>query len=153
MQYIYYCKVPPTTNAKMELEHTGFESKLTPESIAHCHRPFAYSSHMGISQAACKQTSGDFECFALTSKNEMSDDDDVCFFEVFDNLGCARCRSQDDCLNSFSRSNLFEPWMQSERARYNFQTGLTNTRDELLRSKAAATGSLRLRFSTSTHCE
>ena len=142
----------------------GFEIKLIPESLAYCHRPFdAYRSHRGIShftsfnetsvKAVCKQTIRDFEYLAFAGYNNMSDADDKCFFEVFDNLGCARCRSQDDCLNSFSRSNLFEPSIQSERARYNFQTGLTNTRYELLRAKAAAAGPLRLHFSTSTHCE
>ena len=77
------------------------------------------------------------DIFGCADCDEMSESSDECFFEVFDNLKCTRSRSQDDCLNSFSRSYLFHPSLQSERARYNFQTGLTNTLRELQRSKAA----------------
>ena len=77
------------------------------------------------------------EVFDCADYDEMSESSDEGFFEVFDSLRCTRSRSQEDCLNSFSRSYLFHPSLQSERARYNFQTGLTNTLRELQRSKAA----------------
>ena len=138
-------------------EHTQRAMYIISESIAHCDRN---NSHRGIPhfrsfneasvKAFCKQTRVDFECFTFDNFNDTPDDDVDSLFEVFGNHAFVRCRSQDDCLNSFSRSNLFEPSMHSERARYNFQTGLTDTRNALIRTKAAASRPQQLRFSTST---
>ena len=70
--------------------------------------------------------------------DEMSAPRDDLFTEVFDHLPGVKNGSQDDCLNSFYASKLFSPLLQSERARYNFLTGLALALEGVQRTRAAA---------------
>ena len=53
-------------------------------------------------------------------------DEDACLFQI----NTARW-AQDDCLNSFSHSKLFDPHKKHHRAHYNFHIGILCTIETL----------------------
>ena len=108
---------------------------------------FVLNSYMDMTHLKddAKRSWGGFEGFAWPS------DDDL--IEVFDDLPFVNKSSQDDCLNLFCRSKLFNSFSHPDRARHNFQVGLVLALEELQCAKATPTPTLEMPCASTKHRE